>query len=177
MEIESNTKVLFIDFASSKDDLCNLPQNIEYLIVRVLVLDAPLNLPYGLKEFHVKRIFRDKSCIEGILFFNDDEEDEEIKEELNYKLPFGCKLNFIHSYTLPDPFELLSSTWTTAYDIIRTEITKEDIEQYTMFLCCSKLFKSIANNKPFEYKQAIKVHCKFRKNKKQFRYYIEKCYN
>jgi hypothetical protein len=152
--ITTNTKALFIDVASVQDELSNLPQSVEYLVVNRLILDAPLNLPYGLKELHVESTYLRKSDLNKIIVYDTDEEEDEI-DLIRNKLPFGCKLLKVNNRGTKNE--------------IKTDMTRDVIRNKMMCFHCTNT-RTISNNIQLEYVQPLKFKCEFSKDGKTLKY-------
>ena len=90
MKNTQQTKIMFFTFASAKDNLSNLPQDLEYLIIDKLKLDDVLNFPIGLKELHIGELIRDNYYFRYHLLNLD-----VIIKDRFFKIPFGCKIKLI----------------------------------------------------------------------------------
>jgi hypothetical protein len=154
--ITANTKALFIDVASVQDELSNLPQSVEYLVVNRLIMDAPLNLPYGLKELHIESTYKRKSDLTNITIYDTDEEEEEL-DSIRNKLPFGCKLQIVNSRGTKNE--------------IKTDMTRDDIRNKMMCFHCTNW--TIRNINQLEYVQPIKFKCEFSKDGKTLTYNMD----
>ncbi len=81
------------------------------------------NMPYGLKELHIRLIYKSKRNLHQMYISDSDEIDDDI-DTLQRQLPFGCKLNIIKK-----SFVNVSTT-------IETSITRDAICNNTMAFTC-----------------------------------------